>query len=319
VLAALEAHNGSPEVGRSFIDPVLATTVAGEVVFLNSLINQLSTAIYGDEFAGALSTPSGSRAFSMVQHAIDSKEGDLPGAYQQAYSGDYFNGKGSLDAFACYQARTTKGTPVRAGRERDVDRPARSPRRRHRQAEAVRAGGIGGAGAVDAATHYGLPAEPQRWRSHVPGGIVTADWFVALARHRQARPRLRAERQDARRARDQPAGGQDHPATCEGDPEHAGPAANTQVTVADQFQSRTHDVKQPVRSPRGGAGGAGITSFTRTSFATARGALRAIAARQGRGPHQHGERTARAGSTRSARARSACRQPSTARRRRAGR
>src|SRR5262249_26642466 len=111
VLTALETHNAPPETGRNFIDPVAATTVSGKVAFMNSLINQLSTAIYGDEFTGALSTPTSSRAFNMVQHAIDSKEGDLPGAYQQAYSGDYFNGKGALDAFVCYQARVTKGTP----------------------------------------------------------------------------------------------------------------------------------------------------------------------------------------------------------------
>ena len=70
-----------------------ATTNAGEVAFLNQLINQLAQDIYGDEFAGALPVPTGARALSMVQHAIDSAAGDLPGGYQQAFAGDYFGGR----------------------------------------------------------------------------------------------------------------------------------------------------------------------------------------------------------------------------------
>ncbi len=94
VLAALEAHNGPPFFGRLFIDPVLDLTVRGEVAFLNSLVNQLAADIYGDEYSGAVSTPTGTRALHLVQHAIDSAAGDLPGGYAQAYGGDYFNGTG---------------------------------------------------------------------------------------------------------------------------------------------------------------------------------------------------------------------------------
>jgi hypothetical protein len=111
VLTALEAHNASPELGRRFIDPVLATTEAGEVPFLNSLINRLGTDIYGDEFAGAIGGPSGQKAFDLVQHAIDSKAGDLPGGYQQAYSGDYFNAAGTPGDYICLRTQATKGAP----------------------------------------------------------------------------------------------------------------------------------------------------------------------------------------------------------------
>jgi hypothetical protein len=93
VLAALEAHNGSPEFGRHIIDPVTETTTAGEMEFLVELIDDLATAIYGDEFSGtAVGTPTGSTALNVVQHAIDSAAGSPAGRYVQAYSGDYFNG-----------------------------------------------------------------------------------------------------------------------------------------------------------------------------------------------------------------------------------
>jgi hypothetical protein len=93
VLAALEAHNGSPEFGRNFIDPVTATTTAGEYSFLNSLISQLANDIYGDEFSGTgVGVPGGGRALAMVNHAIDTAAGDVPGSYSQKYAGDYFNG-----------------------------------------------------------------------------------------------------------------------------------------------------------------------------------------------------------------------------------
>jgi hypothetical protein len=93
VLAALEAHNGSPEFGRHFIDPVADTTSAGELAFLNELVNRLSSAIYGDEFSGTgVGTPTGSTALNLVQHAIDTAAGSPAGRYTQEYSGDYFNG-----------------------------------------------------------------------------------------------------------------------------------------------------------------------------------------------------------------------------------
>jgi hypothetical protein len=90
---------------------VLATSEAGEVPFLNTLINRLGADIYGDEFAGAIGGPSGQRAFDLVQHAIDSKAGDLPGGYPQAYSGDYFNAAGAPGDYVCLRMKTTKGTP----------------------------------------------------------------------------------------------------------------------------------------------------------------------------------------------------------------
>jgi hypothetical protein len=93
VLAALEAHNGSPEFGRYLIDPVTETTIAGEMEFLKELIDDLATAIYGDEFSGtAVGTPTSLAALNLVQHAIDSAAGSPAGRYAQAYSGDYFNG-----------------------------------------------------------------------------------------------------------------------------------------------------------------------------------------------------------------------------------
>jgi hypothetical protein len=94
VLAALEAHNGAPELGRFFIDPVTATEAAGELDFLNDLANQLAQDIYGDEYSGAIGVPGGGDAVNIVQHAIDSAAGDVAGSYIQAHSGDYFNGTG---------------------------------------------------------------------------------------------------------------------------------------------------------------------------------------------------------------------------------
>jgi hypothetical protein len=265
VLAALEAHNDPPEVGRSFIDPVLATTNAGEVVFLNSLINQLSSAIYGDEFAGALSTPTGSRAFNMVQHAIDSKEGDLPGAYEQAYAGDYFNGKGSLDAFLCYQARMTKDTPkfvtvpgvaftdrieVAAG---DVAKPK----------ILCAPGGVNGGSAVDTATHY-VGHRLNRSAAHVKEtGIVVADRFGSLSVDTVKPDRVLVASGKALGAPATAPTPRDH-LKCykvKVTPNTPGLAPGTQLTVADQFQSRIYDVKQPKRlCVAAGAGGAAVKS-----------------------------------------------------------
>jgi len=93
VLAALEAHNDPPESGRHIIDPVTETTTAGEMEFLVELIDDLATAIYGDEFSGTdVGTPTGLAALNVVQHAIDSAKADPAGRYAQAYGGDYFNG-----------------------------------------------------------------------------------------------------------------------------------------------------------------------------------------------------------------------------------
>ncbi len=92
VLAALEAFQASPDFGRHFIDPVLSDRAAGELTFLNTLINQLAQDIYGGEYSGAISVPGGTDGMNIVQHAIDSAAGDVPGSYTQAYAGDYFNG-----------------------------------------------------------------------------------------------------------------------------------------------------------------------------------------------------------------------------------
>jgi hypothetical protein len=93
VLAALEAHQGAPSLGREFVDPVADTTRDGEISFLEGLASRLGQDIFGDELA-AVGVPGGSRRLALVQHAIDAAAGDLPGAYAQAYGGDYFNGAG---------------------------------------------------------------------------------------------------------------------------------------------------------------------------------------------------------------------------------
>ncbi len=89
VLAALEAHNASPFVGRRYVDPVTVTRTAGEIEFLEALVDQLTQDIYGNEFGG-LTPPFG--GLNHVVHAIDSAASDVPGSYTQAYSGDYFDG-----------------------------------------------------------------------------------------------------------------------------------------------------------------------------------------------------------------------------------
>lgn len=123
VLARLEAHQAAPLHGRNFVDPVLDTTAAGEVAFLNQLVNALATAIYGDELGGAVVVPTGSRALSMVQHAIDSAAGDLPEGYAQAFAGDYFNGRDwrvvVRDTFA---ALAVQGIPADAPRPQSTYR-----------------------------------------------------------------------------------------------------------------------------------------------------------------------------------------------------
>ncbi|HXJ35130.1 MAG TPA: penicillin acylase family protein [Candidatus Eisenbacteria bacterium] len=254
VLAALEAHNAPPETGRNFIDPVLATTVAGEVPFMNSLINQLSTAIYGDEYAGALPTPSGGRGFNLVQHAIDSKEGDLPGAYQQAYGGDYFNGKGALDAFLCYQARTTKHT----ARFTPVAGISLADRIETRLSDATKPkalcspGGVNGGTTVDPATRlesYRASSSPGQ-PSHVRQTLVVSDRFGTLSLDTLKPDRLLL-----------PTGVTlDAPASAATSgiadfkcykvrttPQTVGLLPGTQLTVASEFDSRTYDVKRPSR------------------------------------------------------------------------
>ena len=113
VVTALEAHQAGPFLGRYFIDPVNDTTTKGELAFLNSLVNRLAVDIYGDEYAGAVSVPTGGKALNLVQHAIDSKAGDVTGSYPQSYSGDYFETLPTgIDHFDCYKARHTRSTPL---------------------------------------------------------------------------------------------------------------------------------------------------------------------------------------------------------------
>jgi len=90
-LTALETNNTASQYGRYFVDPVTADSTAGEVIFLNTLINDLAAQIYGDEYAGALGVPTGTRAQNLVIHAIDAAAGTPVGAYDQQYD-DYFNG-----------------------------------------------------------------------------------------------------------------------------------------------------------------------------------------------------------------------------------
>jgi hypothetical protein len=94
VLAALEAHDGPPAYGRSFVDPVADEEVTGEPGFLSTLVADLVQDIYGDELEGTGISPGGSRALALVTHAIDSAAADVPGSYVQQYAGDYFGGAG---------------------------------------------------------------------------------------------------------------------------------------------------------------------------------------------------------------------------------
>jgi acyl-homoserine lactone acylase PvdQ len=113
VLSRLEAQQAPPESGRYFTDAVRDTTTAGEVAFLNQLVNKLAQDIYGDEYDGAVPVPSASRALSIVQHAIDTAAGDLPGGYQQAYGGSYFNGTDWRAALRdSFSVLATQGVPA---------------------------------------------------------------------------------------------------------------------------------------------------------------------------------------------------------------
>ncbi|MEO8604897.1 MAG: penicillin acylase family protein [bacterium] len=116
VLTQLEANQAAPELGRNFVDPVAATTNAGEVAFMNNLINALSQDIYGNELGGAVPVPTSGRALSMVQHAIDSAAGDLPGAYQQAFAGNYFGGDWRVAVRDTFARLATGGIPADSAR-----------------------------------------------------------------------------------------------------------------------------------------------------------------------------------------------------------
>jgi len=105
VLAALEAHQAAPLLGRAFADPVSDTTASGALAFTKQLANALAADIYGDELADAVPVPTGSRALNIVQHAIDTAAATVPGRYQQSFAGTYFERRPS---FLCYAVKPTK-------------------------------------------------------------------------------------------------------------------------------------------------------------------------------------------------------------------
>ncbi|MDP3768589.1 MAG: flexitail domain-containing putative surface protein, partial [Dehalococcoidia bacterium] len=120
VLAALETHNGSPLFGRGFLDPVTDTAIAGETLFLESLIDEVWNAIYADEFSSTGIGVGKTTRLNMLQHAIDSAAGGPAGAYAEAYTGDYFNSADwrvvVRDAFSA-TVTNLGGVPA------DIDRP----------------------------------------------------------------------------------------------------------------------------------------------------------------------------------------------------
>lgn len=254
VLSALEAHQAAPEAGRNFVDPVSATTNAGEVAFMNSLINKLSSDIYGDEFAGALSTPTGSRALSLVQHAIDSAAGDLAGGYSQAYGGNYF-AVSTADSYLCYKAKTTPGTTkfvAQTGLALGDALESGSFDAKKPQvlcAPASRDGSV----VTDDETHlegYKLKAasgEPK----HVPvTGIEVADAFGTLTLDTVKANRLLVPTaKNLGAPAPAPAGAIDHYKCYKVKVTKDTPkfAKGVQAVVADQFENRTYDIKKPTR------------------------------------------------------------------------
>ncbi len=248
VLAALEAHNAAPDLGRRFIDPVLATSEAGEISFLNNLINRLGADIYGDEYAGAVGNPTSTRAFNLIQHAIDSRAGDLAGGYQQAYAGDYFNASGTPGDFVCFGTKTTAGTPkfspVAVTLVDDVGTASavvKKPRTLCAPADT-------GDGIVDPDTHlavYQIAASPNARQD----GVAVTDRFGSLTLDLRTADRLlvpSGKRLDA--PADPPAAALDHfscfkARTSPGTPKFV----PVQVSASDQFQTRVYDVTKPLR------------------------------------------------------------------------
>jgi hypothetical protein len=255
VLAALEANQAAPEFGRNFIDPVSATTNNGEVAFMNNLVNKLATDIYGDEYSGAVSTPTGGRALNIVQHAIDSKAGDLTGDYPQVYAGDYF-AIALSDHFMCYKTKTTPDTQKFAKQENlaisdafesgnfDAKKPAALCAPASKDGSTV----------ADNTTHleaYKLKAssgEPK----HVPEiGITVEDVFGTLKLDTVKPNRLLVPSGKALGGpASLPTGTVDHfkcykVKISDGAPKFP---KHVQATVTDQFQTnRVYDIKKPVR------------------------------------------------------------------------
>jgi hypothetical protein len=254
VLAALEAQDGAPDFGRNFIDPVFATTNAGEVAFLNTLVNQLANDIYGDEYAGAISVPGGLRGLDLVLHAIDSKDGTPAGAYTQAYSGDYFNGAGTIDHYMCYRSRVTPGTPKFTrvknvaltdqfgSGEVDVKKPVAICPPADKNGEGVN----------DPVTHlesYAIGRSKGQPRDAKQFGLQVEDQFGTLTVDTRRADRLLVPTGKALDApADPPAGTVDHYKCYTLRITHGTPGfTKTQVTVVDQFENRVYDVLRPHR------------------------------------------------------------------------
>jgi hypothetical protein len=249
VLAALETHQGPPFLGRNFIDPVTATMAEGEVAFLNSFINQLAQAIYGDELAGTgVPVPTGSRALNTAQHAIDSKAGDVAGSYGQAYHGNYF---APFDHFMCYRTRTTPGTPrfghiarlllttAVEAREFDVVKPVGLCPPASKDDEAL----------IDAATHlesYVIRDSGGQAPAITESGVVVQDQFGTLTVDTGKRERLlvpTGKNLDAPASL--PPAGLDH-FLCEKVRVRSGFQAGATHRVRDQFEDRVYELRRPV-------------------------------------------------------------------------
>ncbi len=98
----LNTNNGFPERGRAFTNALIiepeGTTVANAVEslapsYVRGWATDLAADIYGDEYGAAgVSLLTGDAAIGWALHAIDDEAGDVTDAYDEAYSGDYFNG-----------------------------------------------------------------------------------------------------------------------------------------------------------------------------------------------------------------------------------
>ncbi len=260
VLAALEAHNAAPELGRRFIDPVLSTSEAGEINFLNSLINRIAADIYGDEYAGAIGNPTGSDAFDLLQHAIDSRAGDLVGGYQQAYAGDYFDAAGTPGDFVCYGTKTTKGTPKFVQTAITLADDIGTTSAVVKKPRSLCAPADTGDGVVDPDTHltvYQIAASPKARQD----GVAVSDRFGSLTLDLATADRLLVPSGKRLGApADPPATALDRFSclkvrTTPGTPKFVA----VQVSATDQFQTRVYNVTKPARlCVPGDVDGAGV-------------------------------------------------------------
>ena len=127
----LVAATDFPVRGREFTDPLVVppagTPVSAAVAskstdYIKGWATQLANDIYADEYDPAgIPKLSWDKAIGWVLHAIDAAAGDVPGAYVNKYSGDYFNGADWKqvvhDSFCNYVAANptigTKNRPMR--------------------------------------------------------------------------------------------------------------------------------------------------------------------------------------------------------------